>query len=272
MARDPFDDRVPAPPPDGDQAEAAIAWRDGSAAPREHGTDRPRGALGAARIRRRPVARRAVGLARGRAVRFRAPRARRHAKRHRPLSLLAHGGDRRRSRYAASSVPRRDRELAARHEHRFHRAQRQRVPRRYGAHHRPPSLEQARRHGDRPLPARRAPRGHRDLRRLGGRRGSARHRDRQRRRGRAGGPRRPAALVRAPLRSGGAGPVAGGTGCRLRSHRDHAVRLDPIDERERRRRRQHVRVVSSPRGGSTRSGRTCFVRPDRCRKGAARSR
>ncbi len=78
--------------------------------------------------------------------------------RRRPLPLLAARGDRRRPGHAAAPVPRRDRELAARPQHRVGRPHRQRVPRGRGPHRRTPPVEPSRRDGDRPLPARPPPR------------------------------------------------------------------------------------------------------------------
>ena len=98
-----------------------------------------------------------------------APRDRRPAKRHGPVSLLATGGDRRRSRHATASVPRGDRELATRPQHRGGRAERERLPRGRGAHHRPTEVEPPRRDGDRPVPAREVPRDTRRVRLLGAR-------------------------------------------------------------------------------------------------------
>ena len=68
-------------------------------------------------------------------------------------------GDRRRPRRPPARLPRRDRELAARLQHRHDRPLRERVPRPRGAHRRQPALEPAGRDGHRPLPARRPPRG-----------------------------------------------------------------------------------------------------------------
>ncbi len=130
---------------------------------------------------RGPVARRPSGVARRSALRPRAARARRRPQRGRPLPVLAHGRDRRRPRHAAASVPRRDRELAARPQHRLDRAHRERVRRRDRAHHRPPPVEQARRDGHRPLPAPGLSPGCLRLRRVGARGGPADHRGRQRR-------------------------------------------------------------------------------------------
>ena len=61
----------------------------------------------------------------------------------------------------------------------------------------------------------------------------------------AGRPCRGAGALRAAVRAGGAGAVAGGAGRGIRSRRDHAVRLDALDERERRGRCRDVRVVPS---------------------------
>ena len=85
-------------------------------------------------------------------------RRRRPPQRRRPLPVLAAGGDRRRPRHPAAPVPRRDRELRPRHEHRHRGPHRQRVRRGRGAHRRPPAVEPARRHGHRPLPAPAPPR------------------------------------------------------------------------------------------------------------------
>ena len=49
--------------------------------------------------------------------------------------------------------------------------------------------------------------------------------------------------VRAAVRAGGAGAVSSGGGRGIRSRRDHAVRLHPLDQRERGGRRRDVRVV-----------------------------
>ena len=92
-------------------------------------------------------------------VRRGAARRGRPAQRRRPLPLLdGIDGDRRRPRHPPARLPRRDRELAARLQHRHDRPLRQRVPRRRGAHRRQPALEPARRDGHRPLPARAPPR------------------------------------------------------------------------------------------------------------------
>ena len=93
-------------------------------------------------------------MADGGAVRRAAARRGRPAQRRGPLPLLDDGGDRRRPRHAPARLPRRDRELAARLQHRHDRPLGQRLPRRRGAHRRQPALEPARRDGDRPLPAR----------------------------------------------------------------------------------------------------------------------
>ena len=69
-----------------------------------------------------------------------------------------HGGDRRRPGRPAARLPRRDRELAARLQHRDDRPHRERVPRPRGAHRRQPAVEPAGCDGHRPLPARRPPR------------------------------------------------------------------------------------------------------------------
>ena len=100
----------------------------------------------------------AGGVAHRRAVRRAPARRGRPAQRRRPLPLLAARGDRGRPRHPAPRLPRRDRELAARLQHRHDRPHRQRVPRRGGAHRRQPSVEPSRRDGHRPLPARAAPR------------------------------------------------------------------------------------------------------------------
>src|SRR5690606_32617042 len=100
-------------PPRPRRERCPITWGGGRADPGAHD---PRGGT---------LAR---GVARGRSIRSGTARARRYPQRHRPLPLLADGCDRRRPRPAAASVPRRHRELAARHEHRLDRAQRQRVP------------------------------------------------------------------------------------------------------------------------------------------------
>lgn len=97
----------------------------------------------------------------------------------RSLPLLAARGDRRRPGPAPARLPRRDRELAARLQHRHGGPKRQRVQRRRGAHRRTATLEPARRDGDRSLPARAAPRDDRGVRRLGGRAAAAGVRHRQ---------------------------------------------------------------------------------------------
>ena len=102
---------------------------EGLCAPRRGATRAARGRRSAARGRRRPVAggpRR--GRRRRRALRPRAPRARRPPQRRRPVPLLDARGDRRRPGHAPAPVPRRDRELAARPEHRLGRPHGQRVP------------------------------------------------------------------------------------------------------------------------------------------------
>lgn len=88
----------------------------------------------------------------------------RPAQRRRPLSVLDGRGDRGRPRQPPARLPRRDRELAARLQHRHDRPHRQRLPRRRGAHRRQPPVEPPRRDGDRPLPARAAPRDRRRAR------------------------------------------------------------------------------------------------------------
>ena len=105
--------------------------------------------------------RRSVGGRRGRSgEQYDARAARRGgpAQRRRPLPLLDDGGDRRRPRPPPARLPRGDRELAARLQHRHHRPLGQRLPRRRGAHRRQPPLEPPRRDGHRPLPAPAAPR------------------------------------------------------------------------------------------------------------------
>ena len=96
-------------------------------------------------------------------ARVRRPAARRGrpAQRGGPLPLLDDGGDRRRPGHAAARLPRRDRELAARLQHRHDRAHRQRLPGPRGAHRRQPAVEPARGDGHRPLPARAPPPGRR---------------------------------------------------------------------------------------------------------------
>ena len=93
----------------------------------------------------------------------RAARRGRPAQRGRPLPLLDPRGDRRRPRHEAPRLPRRDRELAARLQHRHDRAHRQRLPGPGGAHRRQAAVEPARGHGHRPLPARAPPRDAGDL-------------------------------------------------------------------------------------------------------------
>ena len=67
--------------------------------------------------------------------------------------------DRRRPGRPPARLPRGDRELAARLQHRHDRPLRERVPGPRGAHRRQPAVEPAGRDGHRPLPARRPPRG-----------------------------------------------------------------------------------------------------------------
>ena len=177
-------------------------------------------------------------VARGDAVGSRAAARRRSPQRGRPLPLLDGGGDRRRPRHPPARLPRRDRELAARLQHRHDRAHRQRLPRRRGAHRRQPPLEPARRDGDRPLPARPPPPG----RRQRWRRTSTRLPE-QDGAGAAAGHRQPARLAAPrddgaaaagvlPLRAGGTGAL--GVGARgVRRHLLHRpVRLDPLDQRQ----------------------------------------
>ncbi len=90
------------------------------------------------RGRGRPLGRAVAG---GRPLGPRAAARRRPAQRRRPLPLLAHGGDRRRPRHPPAPVPRRDRELGPRLQHRLGRAHRERVQRRGGPHRRPAPLE-----------------------------------------------------------------------------------------------------------------------------------
>ena len=93
------------------------------------------------------------------------------AQRGRPLPLLDDGGDRRRPRHPPPRLPRGDRELAARLQHRDDRAHGQRVPGRRGAHRRQAQVEPPRGDGDRPLPARAPPRDPRGPRRAPARAG-----------------------------------------------------------------------------------------------------
>ena len=136
-----------------------------------------------------------------------AARRGRPAQRRRPLPLLAPRGDRRRPRHPPARLPRRDRELAARLQHRHGRPHRQRVPRRRGAHRRQPPVEPPRRDGHRPLPARAPPRRpSTDLVAWAPGRGAAAARHRQPARARCRSRRYDAAAARACLLFGQEGP------------------------------------------------------------------
>ena len=87
-----------------------------------------------------------------------AARRGRPAQRGRPLPLLAGRGDQGGPRPAAPPVPRGDRELGPRPEHRRGGAQRQRLPGSGGPRRRPAQVEPPRRHDDRGLSARSPPR------------------------------------------------------------------------------------------------------------------
>ena len=96
-----------------------------------------------------------------------AARGRGPAQRRRRVSLLADGRDRGGPRCPPTPVPRRDRELRARLQHRVRRPDRQRLSRRRGAHRRSGPVEPPGSDGHRPLSARTSPPGRRGLRRVG---------------------------------------------------------------------------------------------------------
>ncbi|CAA9371457.1 MAG: POSSIBLE RNA METHYLTRANSFERASE (RNA METHYLASE), partial [uncultured Nocardioides sp.] len=179
---------------------------------------------------------------RQRGVRRRSARRGRPPQRRRPLPLLVGGGDRRRPRQPAARLPRRDRELAPRLQHRHDRALGQRVPRRRGAHRRQPPVEPPRRHGDRPLPARAPPRHRRRPRDTPPRRRRPAPRDRQPARVGAPGDDAGAAPGVLPLRPGGPGPLRGCAGGVRRHLLDRPVRVDALHQRLGRRGDRHARL------------------------------
>ena len=68
----------------------------------------------------------------------------------------------------------------------------------------------------------------------------------------AGRPGRDPRALRPAVRAGRTGALARGAGRGIRCHRDHPVRVDPVDQRERGRRRRDVRMV--PALGVTATG------------------